>query len=571
MVQTSWAWDRAFERTVVPETFVEISMGVIDTWATENARQTVFNEAIGSNHGAILSMSANTEPKNYASLEENRWLLDGSKTVRWNEDTGETGFVGYPPTGSDMWYVQFDLPQDTTTVVPGLTIVWDSEFGEKPSHYYVGFKNAVNDTYMIMVEDGKVSLQEVHGSDGVGIPITFDKIEDDAFGVTKLTGSFSGYNMIQITILKWNTPNHRPRLDRFVFGYIWVFDKKDLLSYTHEQSGDPLGLELPKNSITFSVDNSDGRWNPNNPEGFGKYLINRQMLTVRYGVDLGYDTYGAGRIEWIPAGIFYLSEWDAPANGLEATFTARDPFEFMLDIMYHDGVTYGSHLDFVNSALAMCNFPNEIQANIRVGGFSDDVQLPNDKMDRYGYAGYTVGEVIQCCVNAMASVCYFDREGVLQVKASRDLREVQGVFGIPEDVTYSHPEVTLNKPIRWVEISYYPIWLSEEKCDFVRFNVTLNDGRLVEEGETLRIANDFIQRNKTATDVYASIQPIVRHRRQVTGEFRANPCLDLFDWVNIHSKYGQMKMMLTRIKYTYNGSFRAEYTAREMDYREVTE
>lgn len=575
MVQTSWAWNRAFEKQIVPETFVEICMGVIDTAATNGASISTFNENSRiSNKATVLGLNENTSPKNYAILEENRWVLDGSKTIRYNEDTVDTGFVGDSPESSNNnWYVQFNLPEATTAIIPGLTVVWDSEYGEKPSQFVIAMQNTeTGHRYEIVVTNDVISSTYEYVPDGDNRTPDIE-LEQSDVGVMKFMGEFSDYNAVQVLILGWNTPNHRPRMDRFVFGYNWVFDKKDLLSYTHEQSGDILGLELPKNSITFSIDNSDGRWNPNNPEGLGKYIIDRQMLTVRYGVDIGHDAYGLGSIEWIPAGVFYLSEWDAPANGLEATFTARDPFEFMIDQMYYDGVTYGDHTEFIESALSMCSFPNELQTNIDLYHPYSKIALPDDKVDRYGYSGYTVAAVIQGCANASGSLCYFDRNGVFNAVGISTLREVKSFFEIPEDLAYSHPEVILNKPIKFVEISYYPIWLSEEKCNFMRYAVPRLDDPMesVTEGETIRITNDFIQYNVSAGTAYGSMQPIVKHRRQVTGEFRANPCLDLFDWVNIHSKYGEMKMMLTRIKYTYNGCFRAEYTAREMDYEEVTE
>ena len=42
-------------------------------------------------------------------------------------------------------------------------------------------------------------------------------------------------------------------------------------------------------------------------------------MRVKYGLKLNDDT-----IEYIPAGVFYLSEWESPQNGLEANFVARD-------------------------------------------------------------------------------------------------------------------------------------------------------------------------------------------------------------------------------------------------------
>lgn len=571
MISTSQQWNNAFARTVVPETFVEVTLGVIDMNASKNVTVTTFNESgMLSNHRNVLSSKESVSPLHYATLEENRWLLDGSKTIRATSDTSDIGFVGDSPESSgNYWYAQFALSAITAMTVPGITIIWDSEFGEIPSNFILALINSeTNANYGINVQGGAVSIQQAGGSDGAGIPAEFEKIEYYDGGVTKIVGEFSGYDTVLVIIAGWNTPNHRPRIDRLLLGYTWTFDKTDLLSYTHEQSGDVLGTELPKNSITFAVDNSNNRWDPNNPNGLGKFITDRQMVTVRYGVDTGKNLYGLGTVEWIPGGTFYLSEWDIPANGLEATFTARDPFEFMMDIMYHDGVSYGSHLEMIESALSMCSFPNEIQSNMVPYQYADDCQVPTDQEDAYGYSGYTVADVIQLCANAMGSVCWFDRDGVFQLKGIPQLKTINTICDIPLDMAYSYPEIVVSKPIKYVEISYYPIWLSEESSDFVRYLMNTPDGKDVTEGETLRLTNKFIQRYSTASGMYTAIKPVLMYRKQVNGDYRANPRLDLFDWVNVSTKYGELKMILTRIKYTYNGCFKAEYTAREMAYTE---
>jgi hypothetical protein len=51
-----------------------------------------------------------------------------------------------------------------------------------------------------------------------------------------------------------------------------------------------------------------------------------------------------------------------------------------------------------------------------------------------------------------------------------------------------------------------------------------------------------------------------KHRGLVSGEFRADPRLELFDVVSVESKYGLISpVMITQIKYTYNGSFHGTY------------
>jgi hypothetical protein len=57
------------------------------------------------------------------------------------------------------------------------------------------------------------------------------------------------------------------------------------------------------------------------------------------------------------------------------------------------------------------------------------------------------------------------------------------------------------------------------------------------------------------------VKETIEPRKIVTGEFRADPRLDLYDIVSVESKYGSIDwVVITDIKYTYSGSFRASYT-----------
>lgn len=570
MVNTSWAWDNAFapERTLVPETFVEISLGVVDTRSIWDVSYTYFGNHSSSIKYGLIGSSDLVIPTNYATFEENRWVLDGSKTPSETSIFAGTGFVGNLPNsavGGANSHIQFRWPDKTTTVAPGITIVWDSENGGYPRSFILGFGDSTNpsESCSIFISNGKID--GVYGDCGGNVKIT--GIDWSVPNVVRLTGDFSGYNQVDIGITEWGIPNNRPRMDRFIFGQTWTFDKNDILSYSHEQSGDILGAELPKNSITFSVSNVDDKWNPNNPEGLGRYIVERQMLTVRYGVNTGINA-GSGTIRWIPAGVFYLSEWDIPSNGLEATFTARDPFEFIMNTGY-PGLDETTQMGLIETSLAMGDFPTEIEMNLSPS-YNYTCVIPEESVDvnagEFGLSTFSLADVIQLCVNASGSVCWFDRDGVFQVKGISKLKNIEKIYDIPLDLAYSHPEIVVNKPVKFVEIDYNPIYSLPDghKLFFV-------DADNITEGETLKISNDFIQSSANRNDVAASTRMVVKHRKQVTGEFRANPCLDLFDWVNVHTKWGEMKMIVTRIKYTYSGAFRAEYTAREMDYVEVYE
>jgi hypothetical protein len=130
-------------------------------------------------------------------------------------------------------------------------------------------------------------------------------------------------------------PNHKIRIDQIYFGHLLVFDKSNILSYSHEQSGDPLGGELSRNAIEFDIDNIDGRWDLLNPDSMTRYLSEQQSVVVRYGYKIG------SNVEWITAGTFYLSEWKLSEDGMKISFSARDVIEFMMHKTYQSAGVSG--------------------------------------------------------------------------------------------------------------------------------------------------------------------------------------------------------------------------------------
>ena len=57
-----------------------------------------------------------------------------------------------------------------------------------------------------------------------------------------------------------------------------------------------------------------------------------------------------------------------------------------------------------------------------------------------------------------------------------------------------------------------------------------------------------------------------KNRKTISGEFRADPRLDLYDIVRVEDRYGRLvNVAITNIKYTFNGSFRGSYTGRILE------
>lgn len=333
-----------------------------------------------------------------------------------------------------------------------------------------------------------------------------------------------------------------------------VYTKKDLLSFTHSQTGSLVSGELPKNHIEFSLDNSDGKWNPSNPKGLERYLSDRLKVVVRYGYILD------GMQEWIPGGVFYLSEWRTSLNGLEAKFTARDILEYMIDTPY-TGEVAGTLYEIAQRAVDSTDLPIAQGSDSFIlgtsmlgstplgwnptGGVSISDELKNYTVGSIEYDGNeTVAVILQKCANAAGCVMYQNRYGVFVIgKLSYD----DTGYVIPKRLSYTYPEIDFSRPIKNVSVTYY-----DNAITVYPFSSS---------GETQTLNNKFIREKEQADAIAMWICDSLRSRQQIHGEYRGDPRLDLFDVVNVESKYGTIAgVVLTDIKYSFTGAFRATYS-----------
>jgi hypothetical protein len=346
----------------------------------------------------------------------------------------------------------------------------------------------------------------------------------------------SGYDRIYIEIIEWVVPDHRPRIEQFYLGAREVYTKSELTHYLHTQSVDLLSTELPISQIVFSLDNSSDIWNPDNPVGNVRYLTDRQEVTVRYGY-----RFPTG-IEWIPAGTFWISEWDTPANGLEATFTARDFLEF-LNVTY-TGPRTGTLYDIAVSALSHANLPTLEAVASR---YVVDESLKTISTDFSTDSNvYTAAVVLQMVANAGQCIMHQTRDGVYRIE--RFTKRLSD-YEIKQGVSYTHPERTLTKPPQ---------------------SITVNEGLWVEtiapHGEAITIENPLITQVENAARVGSWASEILGHRNIVKGSYRPDPRLDALDIISVESKYSQNFMAaVTEVTYEYNGAFRGQYVGREIE------
>jgi hypothetical protein len=504
MIAVSDAWKEIQQRFLLPETHIEIDCTVTEAGVQENATISGTEEALISN--TISTLYDTTKSVKYATNELNLWALDGTFTVA--PDAPPYADFGYISDIDSSGSVTITLPEVHASATSGLTINWGGRLDEYPTVFTITAKN--------------------------GDAVVYEStVTDNTAQVSAIFAQLQNYDSIAITVHAWSLPYRRVRIEKVTIGHILTFYKKDIFSYTHEQTGHLNSGELPKNSITFTLDNTDGRWNPNNPTGMEQYLSERQKIKVRYGLDID------GTVEWIPAGTFYLSEWRVPNNGLEANFVARDIFEYLLNETYTGG-TSGKLSDLIWDAFDSAGIPDDFVYILDPSLNNYSATLPEGE--------HTCAEIVQMCANAAGCVIFQDRNGVLHIEP---LSKVHTNAVIPLTLSYSHPEIELSKPLKNVAVSYGDN------------NYSLSVGSA---GETQTVSNPLIGSAAQAEFVAKWVRDTLTTRKTVSGEYRADPRLDVFDIVAVASKYGDLQnVALTDIRYTFNGSFRGDYSGRLLE------
>lgn len=508
MIGVSEKWIAAHNEPIIPETFVEITYYVTEPGVQREAKESNDGAMPFSEHGAIVD-TASQSPPLYATLEHNIWGLDGNYTLLPDKAPyGDTGFVSDGYSTATMT-ISWDAPR--THVIPGIVITWSSKYNEYATRFRVSAYN------------------------GEALLYTHEYTNDKA--ITTCEFSLSGYTRIVIEVLEWCLPNHRVRIEQVFIGIANTYTKTDLVRYKHSQRGDILSAELPNSSITFSLNNADGMWNPDNLVGNVKYLAEQQQLNVRYGMMID------DAIEWIDAGTFWISEWETSSNGLEVSFVARDIFEFMAGV--YAGPRAGTLYDIAIAALSQAELPEleDGSPRYRISESLKEWQVDFSQDD----TGYTLAEVVQLCANAACCVLYQNRQGILMIEP---LKEGTSGYAIRKYVSYSHPEFYLTKPLKSVDV---------------------NDGMGVAvngtTGETQTLDNSLITTTTMANRVAEWVRKTLEGRRTLSGDYRADPRMDVFDKIAVESKYGANNAIyITEIEYTYTGAFKGRYVGRITDF-----
>lgn len=509
MEHPSQAWLDKFNDTLVPEEFVEISYNSTEPGVQEDATASATAQVPFGNIENTTKELDRVLTK-YATGETNLHVLDGSfRLLPDSVPYADAGFISQTLV-SDSSHPRIILSFGSvhTRAVPGLTIVWSSMMNEWATKFKLTAYKGTSVVSTITVSNNRSVYSETEWE-------------------------IYGYDSIAIDILEWSIPNRRARIEWIMVGLHKVYSKKDLVSYTHTSSRDPISAQLPKDSIEFSLDNSQKTWDAINPRGMFRYLYERQEVNVRYGMDVD------GETQWINGGKFYLSEWSVPSNGLEASFTARDALEFMMTSNY-TGRKTGTLYQMCYDAL------ETLPSNVPSFYISEELKEYNTDISSEK-TSYKNSDILQLAANAAGMALYQTRDGHIRIeRVNLTAEEGTEVYEIPVINNFQWPEISFASRVKNVS------------CNVNGTEHLYPEGSNV-EGVTQTVSNELlteamlVKSKNSITEAYA----MLANRKKVELEYRASPHIDAFDHVKFNHNFGYASsVFVTESKYQYTGCFK---------------
>lgn len=509
MEHPSQAWLDKFNDTLVPEEFVEISYNSTEPGVQEDATASATAQVPFGNIENTTKELDRVLTK-YATGETNLHVLDGSfRLLPDSVPYADAGFISQTLV-SDSSHPRIILSFGSvhTRAVPGLTVVWSSMMNEWAAKFKLTAYKGTAVVSTITVSNNRSVYSETEWE-------------------------IYGYDSIAIDILEWSIPNRRARIEWIMVGLHKVYSKKDLVSYTHTSSRDPISAQLPKDSIEFSLDNSQKTWDAINPRGMFRYLYERQEVDVRYGMDVD------GETQWINGGKFYLSEWSVPSNGLEASFTARDALEFMMTSNY-TGRKTGTLYQMCYDALE--TLPSNVPSfyiSEELKEYSTDISSEK--------TSYKNSDILQLAANAAGMALYQTRDGHIRIeRVNLTAEEGTEVYEIPVINNFQRPEISFASRVKNVSCNVngkehlYPEGSNAEGVTQTVSNELLTEAMLVKSKNSI-------------TEAYA----MLANRKKVELEYRASPHIDAFDHVKFNHNFGYASsVFVTESKYQYTGCFK---------------
>lgn len=320
--------------------------------------------------GQVVNRGVGHTDQRIATLELDRWTLDGSFVVCPADPADREGQVGWESAdlcGSDgvftmpYPYIEIDISQ--VSILQAVTLEFSDD---RLDGYPVDFA--------VQMWSGASLLETVETVGNTDTVVVVDGFT--AVNPTK----------IRLTISKWSLPYRRVRLARFMLGLFETWDSsiiKDVDVYTEVTFS---GLKIPYSSCTIRVENKNHRFDPYAPNTIFTSIEERQAIVVDLGLRLE-----DGSVEWIPAGTYYQQSAGWSLQDLTVSWELLDIIGMLVKRKFvvpaSLPTTLSGWLGAIMSSLGV-NFSNKYIVD-------DDVGSTDLTSTAEAVAGKTCGEILR--------------------------------------------------------------------------------------------------------------------------------------------------------------------------------
>lgn len=513
------------------KTTARVSFEILDNEAYHDNTPIATSEAPISRKNQLTNKKRNMSHK-YATFERDYFKLDGSFYIppRPTEGNSELGWWSEDVCDENGMFtpyqvLEFNFTEEHNSM--GLTITFDVLAKEYASDF---------DIEVYKLDDTLIHKEEVIGNNKA----TYVMVK-----------GLDNYGKIVITIKKWAKPYRRARITEVDFGVFQEYDDDKLIKLNIIEEMNIISDKIPSNEIRFTIDNSNKEFNILNPEGFYRFLKERQEVTAAIGVEVSENEF-----ELVPMGKFYLTDWQSDEGALTTTFIARDIFE-LLENKEYTSINDTNLYDLAEDILIKSNVENyyidEELRNIPTNGFKD--KLNSRKALQYiGIAG--------------KAAIYQDRYGVVRVEQFQTLDESTSYiyFAGPDmytgmvypmadegydmknitfDNVYREPQIKLDKLLYFLIMVVHN---GEEKEEATFYNEGIKDG------VSYKIDNPLINTVEHAGEVAEWIIGEYNLRAIYNIDWRQNPALECGDVVLVEDSFKAKKQSrITKQEFEYAG------------------
>ena len=219
----------------------------------------------------------------YATLEPNRWVLDGSFRLIPDDPvqlTGEVGHVGDLLSGEDGSFaspVWAELSFSNVSILQACSVYFSQDSVD-----------GVAEDFTVSVYSGSTAVYTKTFTGNAAVSASLD-----GFTVYDPTA-------IRVTVTKWSLPGRRMRIAEIIPGIYEEWTEDVLASLDIQMRGNFSCLAIPYGVATLRMDNLDRRFEPRNRAGVFQSIEERQGIPIAVGVELE-----NGSVEYTQVGVFY--------------------------------------------------------------------------------------------------------------------------------------------------------------------------------------------------------------------------------------------------------------------------